>query len=103
MTNTRIRKLRARMKEVSLDAMLVTAPPNIRYLTGFSGSNGLAVVTAHRAEYPEGGANKSDCPNSPHSRSVARDRSLPRETCARLLADESRSRTANRLDSPKVR
>ena len=27
------------------DAMLVTSPHNVRYLTGFTGSNGLAVVT----------------------------------------------------------
>ena len=51
MTNNRIRKLRARMKELSLDALLVTALPNIRYLTGFSGSNGLAVVTARGAGF----------------------------------------------------
>jgi Xaa-Pro aminopeptidase len=29
----------------SLDAMLITSRPNIRYLTGFSGSAGVAVVT----------------------------------------------------------
>lgn len=51
MTNNRIRKLRARMKDLSLDALLVTALPNIRYLTGFSGSNGLAIVTARRADF----------------------------------------------------
>ncbi len=51
MTNNRIRKLRARMKELSLDALLVTALPNVRYLTGFSGSNGLAIVTARRADF----------------------------------------------------
>ena len=28
-----------------LDALLVTSRPNIRYLTGFSGSAGVAVVT----------------------------------------------------------
>src|SRR5262249_36753923 len=28
------------------DAMLITSPHNVRYLTGFTGSNGLAIVTA---------------------------------------------------------
>jgi len=32
-----------------LDALLVTSRPNIRYLTGFSGSAGVAVVTRARS------------------------------------------------------
>ena len=32
-----------------IDAMLVTAPPNVRYLTGFTGSNGLLVLTRSSA------------------------------------------------------
>lgn len=51
MTTTRIGKLRARMKELSLDALLVTALPNIRYLTGFSGSHALVIITARRADF----------------------------------------------------
>jgi Xaa-Pro aminopeptidase len=34
----------ARLADAQLDALLVTAPANLRYLTGFTGSNGLAVV-----------------------------------------------------------
>jgi Xaa-Pro aminopeptidase len=34
------------MKEHALDALVVSSLANIRYLTGFSGSNALAVVTA---------------------------------------------------------
>ncbi|MEY4609299.1 MAG: hypothetical protein RL625_1516 [Gemmatimonadota bacterium] len=34
------------LAERTVDAMLVSALPNIRYLTGFSGSNALALVTA---------------------------------------------------------
>jgi Xaa-Pro aminopeptidase len=31
--------------ELKIDALLVSAPPNIRYLSGFTGSNGLLLVT----------------------------------------------------------
>ncbi len=36
------------MAEQSLDALVVTALPNILYLTNFSGSSGIVVVTANR-------------------------------------------------------
>ncbi|MBX3173026.1 MAG: aminopeptidase P family protein [Gemmatimonadaceae bacterium] len=41
----RLERLRASLAASELDAMLVSALPNVRYLTGFSGSNGLVVVT----------------------------------------------------------
>src|SRR3954470_2040810 len=34
-----------------VDAMLVTSPHNLRYLTGFTGSNGLAIVTASQTYF----------------------------------------------------
>lgn len=37
--------VRAVLKERELDALLVTAAPNIRYLSGFSGSAGMLLVT----------------------------------------------------------
>lgn len=39
--------LRAALSASELDALLVTSLPNIRYLTGFSGSSALLVVTAN--------------------------------------------------------
>jgi Xaa-Pro aminopeptidase len=51
MTDARIAGLRARMREHALDALLVTSLANIRYLTGFSGSHALAVVTAKDAYF----------------------------------------------------
>ena len=42
----RLTRLRASLAASGLDAMLVSSLPNVRYLTGFSGSNALAVVTA---------------------------------------------------------
>ena len=41
----RIKILRAKIKKENLDAFLVTDLINIRYLTGFTGSNALLVVT----------------------------------------------------------
>jgi Xaa-Pro aminopeptidase len=41
----RLGRLRRSLAASGLDAMLVSALPNVRYLTGFSGSNALAVVT----------------------------------------------------------
>ncbi len=43
----RLARLRQSLAASGLDALLVSALPNIRYLTGFSGSNGLVVVTPH--------------------------------------------------------
>ena len=39
-------KLSARLQELDVDALLVTRLPNVRYLTGFTGSNGQTLVTA---------------------------------------------------------
>lgn len=40
----RRRALAARLDELGIDAMLVTRLPNVRYLTGFTGSNGAALI-----------------------------------------------------------
>ena len=45
----RLRALRASLVERGFDALLVTSLPNIRYLTGFSGSNALLVVSGESA------------------------------------------------------
>ena len=45
MRDSRLAKLRARMQERKLDALLVTSIPNIFYLTGFTGSAAAALVT----------------------------------------------------------
>lgn len=43
---SRLARLRTVLLTEHLDALLVSSLPNIRYLTGFSGSNALAVVTS---------------------------------------------------------
>jgi len=42
----RLAALRDALARADLDALLITSLPNVRYLTGFSGSNALLVVTA---------------------------------------------------------
>lgn len=45
----RLSALREKLVEHAVDGLLVSALPNIRYLTGFSGSNALVLVTAANA------------------------------------------------------
>lgn len=47
----KLEKLRAALKENGLDALLVTNPYNRRYVTGFTGSAGVAVVSAEDAVF----------------------------------------------------
>lgn len=49
-----MKRLAARFPELKLDALLVSALPNIRYLTGFTGSNGLLLI------YPGGSVFMTD-------------------------------------------
>jgi len=45
----RLTRLRERLSSAGLDAMVISKPQNVRYVTGFSGSAGIAVVTATQA------------------------------------------------------
>lgn len=49
MSKQRVDKLRARMAELGLDAFMVSAAENRRYLSGFTGSNGILFITAKDA------------------------------------------------------
>jgi Xaa-Pro aminopeptidase len=44
--NLRRERLVARLTELDVDAFLITRLPNVRYLTGFSGSNGQVLLSA---------------------------------------------------------
>lgn len=45
----RIEKLRALMEKAVIDAYLVTSPANLRYLTNFTGTAGMALITLEQA------------------------------------------------------
>lgn len=47
----RIKKLQASLQEESLGAYLVTDSYNLRYMTGFTGTSGLALVTTKNAYF----------------------------------------------------
>jgi Xaa-Pro aminopeptidase len=51
----RLGRLRARFDELDVDALLVTRLPNIRYLTGFTGSAGMLLVRADDAVFVSDG------------------------------------------------
>jgi Xaa-Pro aminopeptidase len=47
----RLAKLRAKLPDHEIDGFLLTAPRNLRYITGFSGSNGCALVGEDEAVF----------------------------------------------------
>ena len=49
MRRSRTAHLRTLFRERGLDALLVTSLPHVRYLSGFSGSNGICVITSSDA------------------------------------------------------
>jgi Xaa-Pro aminopeptidase len=42
---TKVEKVREKLDEFDIDAILINHLPNIRYLTGFSGSSALCLIT----------------------------------------------------------
>lgn len=46
MTNKRLTRVREKLQELSLDALLITNPVNRRYVSGFTGSSGVLLITA---------------------------------------------------------
>ena len=48
---TRLDKLRTEMIDKGLDALLVTSPYNLRYVSNFTGTTGLAVITLKKAYF----------------------------------------------------
>src|SRR5947209_5051587 len=51
MSTTRADKLAARLADAGIDILLVTHLTNVRYLTGYTGSNGLALIGPELREF----------------------------------------------------
>jgi Xaa-Pro aminopeptidase len=47
----RRRDIAARLPELKADCLLVSSPANVRYLTGFAGSNGLVLLTSAETHF----------------------------------------------------
>jgi Xaa-Pro aminopeptidase len=51
MTNVRVDRIRRELKKRHLDAVVISSLPHIRYLTNFSGSNALCIITSRDAHF----------------------------------------------------
>jgi Xaa-Pro aminopeptidase len=51
----RAERLAAELREREIDVLLVASPVNVRYLTGFTGSNGLALLSAREIDAEQRG------------------------------------------------
>src|SRR5580704_6776265 len=51
----RLTRLAGRLRTLEIDRLLVSMPVNVRYLTGYTGSNGLAVIVANDERQPASG------------------------------------------------
>jgi len=49
MNSMRLKRLRERMEHENLDAMYIFFPSNLRYISGYSGSNGICYINADEA------------------------------------------------------
>lgn len=50
-TDQRRRTLSARLAELKIDCLLISSPANVRYLTGYAGSNGLLLLTKSESHF----------------------------------------------------
>lgn len=51
MVRRALARIRRELNDAGVDALLISSLPNIRYVTGFSGSNALCLVTHQRVEF----------------------------------------------------
>ncbi|MBI3753035.1 MAG: aminopeptidase P family protein [Deltaproteobacteria bacterium] len=47
--NPRLKKIQDNLSSLKIDALLITTPENIRYLSGFTGSSGVIIITEHQS------------------------------------------------------
>ena len=93
MSSERLRRLRELLAEARADALVVSALPNIRYLTGFTGSNGLLLVTGGDAVLFTDGRYKIQAAQQVEGARV----SVPRGALVRALIASVKRRRLGRL------
>ncbi|HEV7586088.1 MAG TPA: aminopeptidase P family N-terminal domain-containing protein, partial [Solirubrobacteraceae bacterium] len=54
----RTARLALELRERELDALLIETPVNVSYMTGFTGSNALALLAADEADAPAGASHR---------------------------------------------
>src|ERR1700723_3799349 len=85
-------RLAALQRERDLDLLLVSEPVNLRYLTGFTGSNGLALLAAEPDQRPRFFTDFRYATQSAEQLPALYEREIVQldllETAARLLAEQ---------------
>ncbi|PYX31189.1 MAG: aminopeptidase P family protein [Acidobacteria bacterium] len=92
----RLRRLQAVLPEHKLDWFLVTHLPNIRYLSGFTGSAGILLINDHSATLFTDGRYRTQAREEVSSAKIVIARKSPLLAAAEFLAG-TRTRTAQKL------
>ncbi|MEX0665242.1 MAG: aminopeptidase P family protein [Acidimicrobiia bacterium] len=92
----RLGRLRARFAEPAIDAVLVTRLPNVAYLTGFTGSAGMLLVTPDDAilitdgRYAQQSKEQLGAAGAPARAEIATTQAAQRELLSTLVAGRAR-------------
>jgi len=89
----RVRRLRAKTRRLKADAYLLTSPPNIRYITGFTGEDSAVLVTPEEVILlTDGRFGEQAVEECPGARVVLRHRGL-----AAMVATVARKQRLRRI------
>ncbi len=86
----KIEKLRKKLQEQKLDALIITNRANIRYLTGFTGSSGTAIITMDSELLLTDFRYIEQANNEVTVWQIVRTKKSPLKTIARILKKKSR-------------
>lgn len=92
MTTNRVARLRKALEGLQLEALLVTNRYNRRYMTGFTGSSGMVLVTPKKAYLLTDFRYMTQAPQQAPAFEVVEHKSRPMETVKELLDAEGLKR-----------
>jgi Xaa-Pro aminopeptidase len=92
MFSSRLRQVRQLLRRKSLDALLVTHLPNIRYLCGFSGSSAALVISEKRALFFSDGRYAAQARSEVEGFRIRIEHEPPLIAAAKWLAEKRGSR-----------